>query len=161
MGAKWGPTNRKHGCESKIGIYIYIDASRDNRIVSENNRSITINPWILPWEDNPSPWQFSTSIVRKDTKLEYVIEANRPYQISWRYTVTRPYKFGWWSEVWCNQEFSFGSSDSALEVEPRCTSCVQQIQDGILKSGWSSALEHKKHSKWVCVHDDGIIKKKW
>ena len=57
MGNKQGPTNHKHGCESKIDIGIYIDLSEDNGIFSKNNRSVTIDPRGLSWEEKPSPWQ--------------------------------------------------------------------------------------------------------
>ena len=48
MENKRGPTNRKHGCDSKFNIDIYIDPSGDNGIVSENNLSVTIYPGSLP-----------------------------------------------------------------------------------------------------------------
>ena len=41
----------------------------------------------------------------------------------------------------------------ALEVEPICTLCAQQIQYEILNSGRRSSLEHKNHSEWMCSHD--------
>ena len=47
-GKKARPTNRKHGYKSKVDIDIDIDPSGDNRIVSENNRSVTIDPGSLP-----------------------------------------------------------------------------------------------------------------
>ena len=48
MGNKQGPTNLKHVCKSKLDIDIDIDPSGDNGIVSENNRSVTIDPGSLP-----------------------------------------------------------------------------------------------------------------
>ena len=50
MGNKLGPTNFKHGCESKIDIDLEIEPSGDNGIVSENNRSVTINTGGIPSE---------------------------------------------------------------------------------------------------------------
>ena len=41
------PTNCKRGCESKIDIDIDIDPSGDNRIFSNNNRSVAIDPGSL------------------------------------------------------------------------------------------------------------------
>ena len=48
MGNKRGPTNRKYRLESKIDIDLEIDPSRNNIIVSENNRSVTIDNGIPP-----------------------------------------------------------------------------------------------------------------
>ena len=48
MGNKQGPTNLRHGCKSKFDIDPEIDPSGDNRIVSENNLSVTIDPGGLP-----------------------------------------------------------------------------------------------------------------
>ena len=48
MGDRQGPTNIKHECKSKLDIDLDIDPSGDNRIVSENNRSVTIDPESLP-----------------------------------------------------------------------------------------------------------------
>ena len=47
--------NCKHEWESKFDIDINIDPSGDNWIVSKNNRSVTIDPGDIPWEENPSP----------------------------------------------------------------------------------------------------------
>ena len=47
MGKKLGTTNIKHGCKSKFDIDIDIYSSGDKIIVSENNRSVTINPGSL------------------------------------------------------------------------------------------------------------------
>ena len=48
MGKKLAPTNRKHGCESKMDINIDIEPSGENAIVSENNRSVKIDPGSPP-----------------------------------------------------------------------------------------------------------------
>ena len=48
MGNMQAPKNLKHGCKSKLDIDLEIDPSRDNGIVSENNRSVTIDPGSLP-----------------------------------------------------------------------------------------------------------------
>ena len=45
---KRGPTDRKHGCDSKIDIDLDIEPSGDNEIISDNSRSLMINPGILP-----------------------------------------------------------------------------------------------------------------
>ena len=57
MGDIKGPTNNKHGCMSKLDIDLDIDPSGDNGIVSENIRSVTIDPGSLPREEKPSPWR--------------------------------------------------------------------------------------------------------
>ena len=48
MGNKQGPTHLKHECKSKLDIDIDIDPSGENGIVSENNRSVMIDPGSLP-----------------------------------------------------------------------------------------------------------------
>ena len=48
MDNKRGPTNGKHGCESIIDIDLDIEPNGDNEIVSENNRSVIIDPGSLP-----------------------------------------------------------------------------------------------------------------
>ena len=98
MGNNWAPQNRKHGCKSKIDIDIDIEPSGENGIVSENNRFIKIDPGGPPWEEKlPLCWRL-TKTVRKDTKLEYILESNWPPQPSWIQTINGNYKFGWWSE---------------------------------------------------------------
>ena len=57
MGDRQGPTNLKHGFKSKLNIYLDIDPSGDTGIVSENNRSVTIEPGSLPRNEKPSPWR--------------------------------------------------------------------------------------------------------
>ena len=56
MGGKLGPTNLKHGYEIRLDIDLDIDPSGDNRIVSDNNRSVTIYPESLTWKEKPSTW---------------------------------------------------------------------------------------------------------
>ena len=57
MRNKQGPRNIKYGRKSKSDIDLDIEPSGDNGIVSENNRSVTIDPGSLPREEKLSPWR--------------------------------------------------------------------------------------------------------
>ena len=87
IGKKLGPKNRKKNAIVKLILTLNQAGTTElsPRIIVPNYRS-----WKSSLRGEAVAVATLKNTVRKDNKLEYGLEANRPPQPSWRHTVTGP-----------------------------------------------------------------------